>query len=63
MQGKRPVVEMQAEATGIHRDGPDARPEYFLYNIGTQLPWCYLGSFDQRAPAQRACVVLQCWQS
>lgn len=32
-QGKRPVVEMQAEATGIHRDGPDARPEYFLYNI------------------------------
>lgn len=25
---------MEAEATGIHRDGPAAKPEYFLFNIG-----------------------------
>lgn len=34
MQGKAHLVEMQAEATGIHRDGPAAKPEYFLFNIG-----------------------------
>ena len=33
-QGKKPFVEMQAEATGIHRDGPSAKPKYFLFNIG-----------------------------
>lgn len=33
-QGKKPIVEMQAEATGIHRDGPAAKPKYLLFNIG-----------------------------
>ncbi|KAL0037476.1 hypothetical protein WJX79_010053 [Trebouxia sp. C0005] len=32
-QGQEHIVEIQAEATGIHRDGPAAKPEYFLYNI------------------------------
>ncbi|KAL0052463.1 hypothetical protein WJX82_002615 [Trebouxia sp. C0006] len=32
-QGQEHMVELQAEATGIHRDGPAAIPEYFLYNI------------------------------
>lgn len=29
------VVELQAEATGIHRDGPKAIPDTFVYNIGS----------------------------
>ena len=33
-QGSKHEVEMQAEATGIHRDGPEAKPKDFLYNIG-----------------------------
>ncbi|KAL0036451.1 hypothetical protein WJX77_008314 [Trebouxia sp. C0004] len=33
-QGQEHIVEIQAEATGIHRDGPAAKPDYFLYNIG-----------------------------
>lgn len=32
-QGQEQFVEIQAEATGIHRDGPAAKPEYFIYNI------------------------------
>lgn len=34
LQGQKHIVEMHAEAVGIHRDGPAAKPEYFLYNIG-----------------------------
>ena len=34
LQGKKPYVNMQAEATGVHRDGPAAKPSYFLFNIG-----------------------------
>lgn len=36
MQGQESVVEMQAEATGIHRDGPEAKPTMLLFNIGVQ---------------------------
>ena len=37
LQGQKHVVEIHAEAVGIHRDGPAARPDYFLYNIGTYV--------------------------
>ena len=40
-QGKKPFVKMQAEATGIHRDGPAAKPTYFLFNIGWSYVECY----------------------
>ena len=34
VQDSQHFVELKAEATGIHRDGPDALPTVFHYNIG-----------------------------
>lgn len=34
MQDKQHFVELQADATGVHRDGPSAIPSMFYYNIG-----------------------------
>lgn len=31
---------MQAEATGVHRDGPAAKPTHFLFNIGWSCVDC-----------------------
>ena len=42
---------MQAEATGIHRDGPAAKPKYFLFNIGRGL----VGGCSVNCSSQRIC--------
>ena len=34
MQDKQQFVELQADAIGVHRDGPSAIPSLFYYNIG-----------------------------
>lgn len=37
VQGTEHKVRMQAEATGVHRHGPEAKLKIFLYNIGVLL--------------------------
>ena len=42
---------MQAEATGIHRDGLAAKPKYFVFNIGRGL----VGGCSVNFSIQRIC--------
>ena len=45
---------MQAEATGIHRDGPAAKPSYFLFNIGWSYERCSLVAVCVNRPSDAA---------